>query len=112
MAVGSADVSHPNANVATTYLFTLWVDDPQPPMNGGQERTVQFLPLPDDVRIKEVTTTYAFTLAANVAHTIFWLGRPAPMNPPTLVLDRSMSLVCDGQTVGGIINLNPEPLID
>lgn len=112
MAVGSADVTRPNPNVLTTYRFTLVFDGPQPPTNLGQERTVQFDGF-DDVRIKEVTTTYAQTLQAG-AHIIYWLG--APTSPPaapvaTTVLDRSLTLVCDRDTLG-IINLTPEPTPD
>jgi hypothetical protein len=107
-AVGSADVNSP-AGLVGTYLFTLTVDVPQPPMNLGQERTVQYVA--GGPVIKEVGTTQGFALQPNAAHTIFWLGRPAVGNPGTVALDRSLTVVCDDSTVG-IYNANPEPLLD
>ena len=104
-AVGSADINSPPGG-AGTYLFTLTVDAPAPPMNLGQERTVQYVvggPV-----IKEVSSTQGFVLAPNVNHVIRWLGRPAPGNPATTALDRSMTVVCDQDTLG-IYNSNPEP---
>jgi len=107
-AVGSADVRVP-PGINTTYLFTLTLDVPQPPMNLGQERTVNSVP--GGPSIKEVTTTQGFRLAPNAAHIIYWLGRPALGNPPTVALDRSMTVVCDNEGTLGILNRNPEPLI-
>lgn len=107
-AVGSADVRVPPA-IVTTYLFTLTLDVPQPPMNLGQERTVQSVP--GGPRIKEVTTTQGFRLEPGAAHIIYWLGRPAPGNPPGVALDRSLTVVCDDGSLG-IRNFNPEPLIE
>jgi len=107
-AVGSADADSPAAGVGT-YLFTLTVDAPQPPMNLGQERTLQYVvggPV-----IKEVSSTQGFVLTANAPHVIRWLGRPAPGNPATTARDRSLTLVCDKAT-NGIYNSNPEPLQD
>lgn len=107
-AVGSADVNSP-AGLVGTYLFTLTVDVPQPPMNLGQERTLQYVA--GGPVVKEVGTTQGFELPPNAAHTIFWLGRPAVGNPATVALDRSLTVVCDNTTVG-IYNANPEPLVD
>jgi hypothetical protein len=107
-AVGSADVNSPPGLVGA-YLFTLTADVMQPPMNLGQERTVQYVA--GGPVIKEVSSTQGFTLPPNAAHTIFWLGRPAVGNPATVALDRSLTVVCDDTTVG-IYNANPEPLID
>jgi hypothetical protein len=107
-AVGSADVRVP-PGINTTYLFTLTLD-PQPPMNLGQERTVQSVP--GGPRIKEVTTTQGFTLESDVAYVIYWLGRPALGNPPAMALDRSMTVVCDKEGSLGIRNFNPERLIE
>ena len=99
VATGSADVFHPAGNVGT-YFFNLTLDNAAcAPFDGGKERTVQFLDVPvagqlvPDVRIKEVTSTGFFTLAANVAHMIRWTGR-APGAPGTIVADRSLSVVC------------------
>ena len=109
-AVGSADVQIPAGIAAMeTYLFTLTLDDPTPPLNLGQERTVQFVP--GGPAVKEVTTTQGFTLAPNVGHTIFWLGQPPPGSLPTVALDGSLTVVCDPASLG-IRNNNPEPLID
>ena len=110
-AVGSADIRMPVGMVGT-YLFTLTADVQQPPMNLGQERTVQFVPGDPPIRIKEVTTTQGFTLLPSVDdHFIYWLGRPAVNNPPTVALDRSLTVVCDVDTLE-IRNSNPEPLIE
>jgi hypothetical protein len=79
-------------------------------MNLGQERTVQSVP--GGPRIKEVTTTQGFILAPDVAHIIYWLGRPAPGNPLGVALDRSMTVVCDKEGNLGIFNRNPERLIE
>lgn len=99
VATGSADVFHPAGNVGT-YFFNLTLDNAAcAPFDGGKERTVQFLDVPvagqlvPDVRIKEVTSTGFFTLAANVAHMIRWTGR-ASGAPGTIVADRSLSVVC------------------
>ena len=107
-AVGSADVNSPPGLVGA-YLFTLTVDAPLPPMNLGQERTLQYVA--GGPVIKEVGTTQGFALQPNAAHTIYWLGRPAVGNPGTVALDRSLTVVCDDTTVG-IVNVNPEPLLD
>ena len=107
-AVGSADVNSP-AGLVGAYLFTLTLDVPQPPMNLGQERTVQYVA--GGPVSKEVTTTQGFALQPNAAHTVYWLGRPAVGNPGTVALDRSLTVVCDDTTVG-IVNVNPEPLQD
>ena len=99
VATGSADVFNPPGLLAT-YFFNLTLDNAAcVPFNGGKERTVQFLDvvvggqLVSDNRIKEVTTTGFFTLAANVAHIIRWTGR-ATGAPATTVDDRSLSVVC------------------
>ena len=63
--VASADLNRPGAG---TYLFTITIDDPNPLMNAGQERTVQFVAA--QPWIKEVTTTQGFVLLANNAHII------------------------------------------
>ena len=107
-AVGSADVNSP-AGLVGAYLFTLTLDVPQPPMNLGQERTVQYVA--GGPVIKVVTTTQGFALQPNAGHVIYWLGRPAVGNPGTVALDRSLTVVCDDTTVG-IVNVNPEPLQD
>ena len=99
VATGSADVFNPPGNVAN-YLFNLTLDNVAcAPVNGGKERTVQFLDVavggqivPDN-RIKEVTSTGFFALAANVGHMIRWTGA-APGSPATTVDDRSLSVVC------------------
>ncbi len=105
IAVGSADVHREGVGA---YLFTLTLDDPQPPMNEGQERTVQFVA--GGPVIKEVTTTQGFALSPHMAHLIRWLGRPDPGSPGTGSDDNSMSVVCDpGNGNLGIFNANPEP---
>ena len=99
VATGSADVFHPAGN-GGTYVFNLTLDNAAcVPFDGGKERTVQFLDaaaggqiIPDN-RIKEVTSTGFFTLAANAVHVIRWTGR-APGAPGTVVADRSLSVVC------------------
>ena len=106
-AVGSADFNSPAAGVGT-YLLTLTLDAPNPPINLGQERTVQFVP--GGSLIREVSTTQGFALPAG-AHLLRSLGRPAPGSPATAALDRSFSVVCDKYTLG-IYNSNPEPLLD
>lgn len=99
VATGSADVFNPPGLLAT-YFFNLTLDNAAcAPFDGGKERTVQFLDvvvggqLVSDNRIKEVTTTGFFTLAANAAHIIRWTGR-ATGAPATTVADRSLSVVC------------------
>ena len=117
MVVGSADIQHPAGNGVTTYLFTLTDNDPQPPLNDGDERTVEFRDQPaggvivQDNRIKEVTTTEAFPTGPGV-HVMYWLGRPAPGSPATLELDSSQTVVCTKESLAPIIDSHPEPTPD
>ena len=108
---GSADVFHPVGN--GLYTFNLTLDQPVAtacnPLDGGKERTVQFFDTPvggvivRDSRIKEVTSTGFFRLAAGVAHILRWTGR-ATGSPATLVADRSLSVVCSN------LSLPPSPI--
>jgi hypothetical protein len=115
MAVGSADIRHPDAG-SGTYLFTLTDSFPQPPTNDGDERTVQFGDqaaggvIVRDNLIKEVTTTQAFVTAPGV-HTIYWLGAPTtvPASPATSALDSSLSVVCTDTLLAPIFDMRPEP---
>lgn len=117
MVVGSADIQHHAGNGVATYLFTLTDNDPQPPTNDGDERTVEFRDQPAggvivrDNRVKEVTTTESFVTGPG-AHVISWLGAPAPGSPATLALDSSLSLVCTKEILAPIIDSLPEPTPD
>lgn len=103
VATGSADVLHPAGN-GGTYVFNLTLNNAAcAPLNGGMERTVQFQDVAvgaqviRDNRIKEVTSTGFFTLAANVGHILRWTGRALAGVPATIVDDRSLSVVCLNQ---------------
>jgi len=98
-ATGSADVSNPGNVGLSSYAFNLTLDNAAcAPLDGGAERTVQFGNLANvpDVRIKEVSSTRFFVIpAGNFVHVIRWTGRIVPGSPATVVLDRSMTVVCD-----------------
>jgi hypothetical protein len=100
--VGSADVVNPGncgdpVPVPLLYLFTLTLDDLDPAIDGRFERTVEFnnhnCPFGADARLKEVTSTGFFVTPPGV-HTIYWLGRPAPLNLTAAVDDASLTVVC------------------
>jgi hypothetical protein len=99
-ATGSADVLNPGQN-GGLYAFNLTLDNVVcAPLDGGKERTVQFsnlvvagTPVPDN-RIKEVTSTGFFKVSGAGVHMIRWTARPIPGSPATIVLDRSLSVVC------------------
>jgi hypothetical protein len=108
-AVGSADIEVHSIS-KDRYLFTLTLDDPHPPRNLGQERTVEF-EFDSRISVKAVTTTHGFTLAPGSVHTIYWLGRPDDDQSAGFVIDRSLTVVCDTKTLG-IDDNNPEPLLE
>ena len=100
-ATGSADVRNPGPVGVHNYAFNLTLDNVVcAPLDGGKERTVEFANLPIagqfvlDNRIKEVSSTGFFRVAGAGVHMIRWTGRAIPGAPATLVLDRSLSVVC------------------
>ncbi len=95
VATGSADVQSPGS-VGGTYLFNLTLNNAAcAPPDGGMERTVQFSNAFPDNRIKEVTSTGFFVVPAG-NNFIRWTARPDPAvaAPATIVIDRSLSVIC------------------
>jgi hypothetical protein len=100
-AVASADVVNPGqcgdpVPAGLLYVFTLTLDDLDPPGDAGDERTVEFTnidcPFGADAREKEVTTTNFFVVPRG-KHQIYWLGR-AQGPSAAGVDDASLTVVC------------------
>lgn len=128
VATGSADAFRPTvAPGSYSYNFTV-SNSPNPPLNQGQERTLEFLNQGNiwDNRIKEITTTGGWmnTVMANPGYftveptplvfanrTLYFLARKASAAYPNLTVDdASMTVVCTDNRLSPAIIINPQPL--
>jgi|GEM_PF-3197059 hypothetical protein len=128
-ATGSADAFRPTtANGLSQYRFTV-SDSTNPPIDQGQERTLEFLNQGAvwDNSIKEITTTGGwmsnvnplanppgyFTVAANPllfgSRTLYFLARKVALTAPNLIVaDASMTVTCtDSKLAPPFIILDP-----
>ncbi len=109
-ATGSADAFRPNTTTGQyQYRFTV-SDSPNPPIDQGQERTLEFLNQAGtwDNSIKEITTTggWMSNVMANPGYftftnpvflgsrTLYFLARKIGAPPDLLVTDASMTVIC------------------
>lgn len=113
IATGSADAHNPTSQPSAApwqYRFTV-SNSPNPPVDQGQERTLEFWNqagggfLLRDNQIKEITTTGGwmanamndpgyFTFPAAFSQTVYFLGRKIGGAPNLTVLDNSLTVTC------------------
>lgn len=131
IATGSADAQNPVFTPSAApwqYRFTV-SNDPNPPINQGQERTLEFWnqliagQLVRDNQIKEITTTggwmanvmanpgyftFPAVLSPFAGHTVYLLARKIGNVPNLRVLDSSLTVTCtDNRLVAPITLLPP-----
>lgn len=98
VATGSADAMNPVAGDDNRYRFVLSINDPNPPIDGPCERSVEFDENGTDAQhVEEVSSTCTFRHVEVGSPTIFWLARKVPKaggTPNLTVSDSSMSFVC------------------
>ncbi len=99
IATGSSDAVNPGTLLAEQYRFTLSLAAGADPINSGRERTLEFLNTATtaDNRMKEITSTWFFTLPPQTTAAYFLRWRATKLAAATAnltVADSSLSVVC------------------
>jgi hypothetical protein len=95
--VGSADANNPNnKTVNNLYRFTLSLDNPNPALDGGCERALEFGDNANnnDEGVKQIASTCNFLSVAKGVHRYYWLARKATNASNLTVTDNSMTISC------------------